>query len=55
MKMISEAIDALVAIRDEFGEVAMEMYDPYDMDMRQLVTDVRFDADRQRVQILSDR
>jgi hypothetical protein len=55
MKKISEIIDDLRHIYDEFGDVEAELYDAYDMDMRQPVTHVQFDYDRQRVEFLSDR
>ncbi len=55
MKKLSEALDDLRRAYDEFGDVELEMYDPYDMDMRQPVTHITFDHDRQRVQIISDR
>lgn len=55
VKKISAIISELHDIYDEFGDVESELYDAYDMDMRQPVTHVRFDQDRQRVQFLSDR
>lgn len=55
MKKISEGIAEMQRIYDEFGDVGMEMYDAYDMEMHQPVTHVEFDHDRQRVQFLSDR
>lgn len=55
MRLISEVIEELREIRDEFGEVGVEIFDAYDMDMRQPVTHVKFDHDRQRAQLLSDR
>jgi hypothetical protein len=55
MKKISEVIEQLRDIYDEYGDVGAEMYDAYDMEMRQPVTHVKFDQDRQRVQFLSDR
>lgn len=55
MKRLREIIDELEAIYQEFGDVGAELYDAYDMEMLQPVTDVRFDGDRQRVQFLSER
>lgn len=54
-KMLSAIIEELREFYDEFGDVPTEMYDAYDMDMRQPVTHVQFDHDRQTVQFLSDR
>lgn len=55
MKKISEIIEQLRDVYDEFGDVGSELYDAYDMDMRQPVTAVRYDNDRQRVQFISER
>jgi hypothetical protein len=55
MKRISEIIAELRDVYDEFGDVGTELYDTFDMDMRQPVTHVQFDPERQRVQFLSDR
>lgn len=55
MKKLSEVISELREIYDEYGEVGVELYDAYDMEMRQPVTHVQFDHDRQTAQLLSDR
>jgi hypothetical protein len=55
MTKVSTVLAELQHIYDEFGDVGVEMFDTYDMDMRQPVTHVRFDHDRQRVQFISDR
>lgn len=55
VRKLSEIMDELRRIYDEFGDVEPEMLDTYDMDMYQPVTHVQFDHERQRVQFLSDR
>lgn len=55
MIKISQALDELRRVYDEFGDVGLEMLDTMDMEMHQPVTHVRFDYDRQRVTLLSDR
>lgn len=55
MKNLREVIDRLCEIYDEFGDVGTELYDAYDMEMLQPLTDIRYDNDRQRVQFLSER
>jgi hypothetical protein len=52
---ISEVLTELQRTYDEFGDVEVEMFDAMDMDMYQPVSHVKFDQDRARAQILSDR
>lgn len=55
MKGLREIIDKLEEIYQEFGDVGSELYDAYDMEMLQPVTEVRFDQERRRVQFISER
>jgi hypothetical protein len=52
---LSTVIEDLRRAYDEFGDVEVEMADTMDMEMYQPVTHVKFDQDRGRVQIISER
>jgi hypothetical protein len=52
---ISEALSELQRVYDEFGDVGVELFDALDSEMFVPVTHIRFDQDRARVQIISDR
>ncbi len=52
---LSSIIADMQRMYDEYGDVEGEMMDTFDMDSYQPITHVRFDQDRQRVQVLSDR
>ena len=52
---ISQILDEVQRVYDEFGDVEGELCDTLDMDRFQPVTHVKFDYDRSRVQFLSDR
>jgi hypothetical protein len=42
-------------VYDEYGDVEVELLDTIDSEMFAPVTDVKFDQDRARAQIISDR
>jgi hypothetical protein len=52
---ISLIIADMQRMYDEYGDVEGEMADTLDMDMFQTITDVKFDQDRGRVQVISER
>jgi hypothetical protein len=51
----SEAADLIIRIVDEFGDAEVEIVDTYDMEMHQPATEVRYDSDRERIVVVSDR
>lgn len=53
--LLSQALEDIKHIYDEFGDGPLELLDTYDMDMHQPVTHIRWDPDRQRTVVISDR